>query len=161
MTQSTFQTPSSPDSTRSRARARAEELRTEEDAAFDNGEEAQRRAEQTRLEEKNAAQAADDHPATSLGTSYLGDGSTEEAWQNWRQIQANFVDDPRNAVSEAHGLVGDLINTIVRSFESERAQLEQRWSSGEDVSTEELRTCLQRYRDFFGRLLSKVGDEKA
>jgi hypothetical protein len=34
--------------------------------------------------------------------------------------------------------------------------MEQRWSSGESVSTEDLRTCLQTYRDFFGRLLSKV-----
>jgi hypothetical protein len=161
MTQSTFQTPSSPDSSRTRARARAEELRTEEDTAFDGGEEARQRAEQARLEEKDPPRVEASHPVNTLGTSYLGDGSTEEAWQNWRQIQANFVDDPRHAVSDAHGLVGELINTIVRSFEGERTQLEQRWSSGEDVSTEELRTCLQRYRDFFGRLLSKVGDEKA
>jgi len=161
MTQSTFQPPSSPDSSRSRTRARAEELRTEEDAAFDDGDEARQRAEQARFEEKDPPPVEASHPTNTLGTSYLGDGSTEEAWQNWRQIQANFVDDPRHAVSDAHGLVGELINTIVRSFESERTQLEQRWSSGEDVSTEELRTCLQRYRDFFGRLLTKVGDEKA
>ncbi len=90
----------------------------------------------------------------TFGTSYLRDGSTDESWEHWRQIQANFVDDPRNAVSEAHGLVSELVDGIVRQFESERTQLEQRWSSGEDVSTEDLRRCLQRYRDFFGRLLA-------
>lgn len=90
----------------------------------------------------------------AFGTSYLRDGSTDESWEQWRQIQANFVDDPRNAVSEAHGLVSELVDGIVRQFESERTQLEQRWSSGEDVSTEDLRRCLQRYRDFFGRLLA-------
>jgi hypothetical protein len=96
----------------------------------------------------------------AFGTSYLGDGKTEESWQQWRQIQANFVDDPRSSVAEAHGLVGNLIDGIVRRFESERQQLEQRWSSGEDVSTEELRRCLQGYRDFFGRMLANLGDTK-
>jgi hypothetical protein len=96
----------------------------------------------------------------SFGTSYLNDVKSDESWQQWRQIQSNFVDDPRRAVAEAHGLVGDLMNTIVRQFEAERGQLEQRWSKGEDVDTEELRNCLQRYRDFFGRLLTNVGDAK-
>jgi hypothetical protein len=91
-----------------------------------------------------------------LGTSYLGNRTTEESWEEWRKIQADFVDNPREAVSKANGLVGDLINDIVRQFETERNQMEQRWSSGEDVSTEELRKCLQTYRDFFGRLLAKV-----
>lgn len=57
-------------------------------------------------------------------------------------------------MSDAHALVGKLIEDIVHKFENERTQLEQRWSSGEDVSTEDLRTCLQTYRDFFGRLLA-------
>lgn len=96
----------------------------------------------------------------SFGTSYLNDVKSDESWQHWRAIQSDFVDDPRKAVAEAHGLVGDLMNTIVRQFESERGQLEQRWSKGEDVDTEELRNCLQRYRDFFGRLLANVGDAK-
>jgi hypothetical protein len=91
-----------------------------------------------------------------LGTSYLGNRTTEESWEQWRKIQADFVDNPREAVSEANGLVGDLIDNIVRQFETERNQMEQRWSSGEDVSTEDLRKCLQTYRDFFGRLLAKV-----
>jgi hypothetical protein len=96
----------------------------------------------------------------AFGTSFLGDGKSDEPWQRWRQIQANFVDDPQSSVADAHGLVGELIDGIVRRFETERQQLEQRWSSGEDVSTEELRHCLQRYRDFFGRLLANMGDTK-
>jgi hypothetical protein len=95
-----------------------------------------------------------------LGTSYLGEGTTEESWQRWREIQANFVDDPRRSVADAHGLVGEVIDGIVHRFENERQQLEQRWSSGEDVSTEDLRHCLQRYRDFFGRLLANLGEVK-
>lgn len=91
-----------------------------------------------------------------LGTSYLGGRSTEDSWEQWRKIQADFVDNPREAVAEANGLVGDLIDNIVRQFNSERSDMEKRWSSGEDVSTEDLRKSLQTYRDFFGRLLAKV-----
>ena len=107
-----------------------------------------------------AARAADDsHAPHDFGTSYLG-GSSDEQWQKWRQIQADFVDNPRSAVSDAHRLVGEMMDDIVRRFEDERNQLEQRWSSGQDVNTEELRTVLQTYRDFFGRLLAtNVGDK--
>ena len=110
-------------------------------------------------DEQRAAMEHDDEPrvrATPLGTSYLGDGKSDESWQRWRQIQGDFVDDPRNSVAEAHALVGELIDGIVRRFEGEREQLEQRWAEGEDVSTDDLRLCLQRYRDFFGRLLSNM-----
>jgi hypothetical protein len=105
---------------------------------------------------ERASHDGDAHANGSFGTSYLGDHSTEDSWQQWRKIQADFVDNPREAVADAHGLVGELIDNIVRQFNDERNQMEQRWSSGQDVSTEELRTCLQTYRDFFGRLLSKV-----
>ena len=103
-------------------------------------------------------------PAPALGTSYLGAGNSDESWARWSQIQSNFVDDPRNAVTEASALVSEVIDGIVRRFETERMELEQRWSTGENVSTEELRRCLQGYRDFFGRLLStttNLGDAKA
>ncbi len=39
-------------------------------------------------------------------------------------------------------------------FAAERAQLEGQWERGENVSTEDLRLSLRRYRSFFGRLLS-------
>jgi hypothetical protein len=88
-----------------------------------------------------------------LGTSYLERTQGDQSQKRWRQIQANFVDDPKNAVSEAHALVSDLIDGIVEQFQREKSDLEGRWSKGDQVSTEDLRLCLQRYRDFFGRLL--------
>jgi hypothetical protein len=94
-----------------------------------------------------------DREQEKLGTSYLERGQGANQQKRWRQIQANFVDDPRNAVSEAHSLVSDLIDGIVEQFQREKADLEGRWSKGDQVSTEDLRLCLQRYRDFFGRLL--------
>ena len=98
-------------------------------------------------------EVSSDRVQEKLGTSYLERSQGDQSQKRWRQIQANFVDDPKNAVSEAHSLVSDLIDGIVEQFQREKTELEGRWSKGDQVSTEDLRLCLQRYRDFFGRLL--------
>jgi hypothetical protein len=72
----------------------------------------------------------------------------------WREIQASFVDRPREAVAEADSLVADLMQRLAAGFSDERERLEGQWDHGEDVSTEELRVALTRYRSFFERLLS-------
>ena len=72
----------------------------------------------------------------------------------WSEIQTGFVDEPRSAVQRADALVSDVIKRIADSFSGERAQLEQQWDRGGDVSTEDLRVALQRYRSFFSRLLT-------
>jgi hypothetical protein len=43
---------------------------------------------------------------------------------------------------------------LAESFAAERERLEAQRGRGEDVSTEDLRIALQRYRGFFQRLLS-------
>lgn len=88
--------------------------------------------------------------------SFLSDQASTHANERWKRVQAEFVDDPRKSVSEAHELVGELMQRIVESFSAERDQLEHQWSKGGDVSTEDLRVCLQRYRAFFSRLLPSV-----
>ena len=72
----------------------------------------------------------------------------------WSEIQTGFVDEPRRAVQQADALVSDVISRIADSFGRERAQLEQQWDRGDNVSTEDLRVALQRYRSFFSRLLT-------
>ena len=72
----------------------------------------------------------------------------------WTDIQTGFVDEPRRAVQQADALVQDIIKRIADSFGKERAGLEQQWDRGDQVSTEDLRVALQRYRSFFSRLLS-------
>jgi hypothetical protein len=74
--------------------------------------------------------------------------------ERWQQIQTGFVDRPREAVQEADTLVRDLLERITAGFAAERERLEGQWDGGDDVSTEDLRLALQRYRAFFGRLLS-------
>jgi len=72
----------------------------------------------------------------------------------WQQIQTSFVDQPRDAVADADALVADLMQRLAASFSNERERLEAQWDRGDDVSTEDLRIALTRYRSFFDRLLS-------
>jgi hypothetical protein len=82
--------------------------------------------------------------------------SPEEASElrsRWSTIQTQFVDDPRRAVEDANNLVDEVTKHIVETFTRGRADLEEQWSRGDDVTTEELRVVLQRYRSFFDGLL--------
>jgi hypothetical protein len=72
----------------------------------------------------------------------------------WRQLQTGFVDEPRDVVEHADALVADLMRRVAHTFAEERERLGSHWRRGEDVSTEELRVALQRYRSFFERLLA-------
>jgi hypothetical protein len=72
----------------------------------------------------------------------------------WDAIQVNFVDDPRRVVEQADSLVAVTMKRLAEMFAAERAKLEGQWDSGDNVSTEDLRLALRRYRSFFGRLLS-------
>lgn len=79
---------------------------------------------------------------------------SSEMQNRWESIQAGFVDDPRVSVQQADELVASAIKKLAESFAEERARLERQWSQGNDVSTEDLRQALQRYRAFFHRLLA-------
>jgi len=72
----------------------------------------------------------------------------------WKDIQTAFVDEPRKAVEQADSLVASAMKRLAEVFAQERSGLEQQWDRGDNVSTEELRVALQRYRSFFDRLLS-------
>jgi hypothetical protein len=87
-------------------------------------------------------------------TALLPDDQGAEFHERWESIQTTFVDDPRDAVENADALVAELMQRLADGFARERERLEGQWSRGEDVSTEDLRVVLQRYRSFFRRLLS-------
>jgi hypothetical protein len=69
-------------------------------------------------------------------------------------VLASFVDEPRKAVEDADGLVAAAMKRLAEMFAEERARLEGQWDRGDNVSTEDLRLALRRYRSFFGRLLA-------
>jgi hypothetical protein len=84
----------------------------------------------------------------------LSSSSSSGFSTRWQDVQAKFVDEPREAVREADGLVAEVIQTLAGSFADQRHQLEEQWSKGSEVSTEDLRQALMQYRSFFQRLLA-------
>jgi hypothetical protein len=79
---------------------------------------------------------------------------TQEFRSQWEKIQIGFVDEPRKAVEQADELVASAIKRLAEVFAAERQTLEAEWDKTDNVSTEELRIALRRYRSFFDRLLS-------
>lgn len=79
---------------------------------------------------------------------------TERFRSDWSSVQIGFVDEPRKSAEKADQLVARVVQRLAESFSQERSRLEGQWDKGEDVSTEDLRVALQRYRSFFDRLLS-------
>jgi hypothetical protein len=71
----------------------------------------------------------------------------------WSSIQTGFVDQPRRTVEDADKLVASVMQRLAEGFATERSGLEKQWDQGDNVSTEDLRLALQRYRSFFDRLL--------
>jgi len=90
--------------------------------------------------------AGDSHPLFS-------EEETRRFRSEWDAIQIGFVDEPRRSVEKADGLVANVIQRLATVFSEEKSRLEGQWDRGEDVSTEDLRINLQRYRSFFDRLL--------
>jgi hypothetical protein len=84
----------------------------------------------------------------------LPDDQSGRFTERWQEIQSSFVDEPRDAVAQADALVADLMQRLAASFSDERVRLEGQWDRGDEVSTEDLRVALTRYRSFFDRLLS-------
>ncbi len=78
----------------------------------------------------------------------------DELRNRWNGIQTAFVDEPRKAVEQADSLVASAMKRLAEVFADERDTLEKAWDRGDNVSTEDLRIALQRYRSFFQRLLS-------
>jgi hypothetical protein len=72
----------------------------------------------------------------------------------WASVQADFVDNPKDCVEKADGLLSQLIENLTAGFADARARLEEQWGRGEPASTEDLRVALRQYRAFFERLLS-------
>jgi len=92
--------------------------------------------------------------ATDDSPELLPREQNAEFQTRWEKIQTGFVDEPRQTVEQADELVAEVMKRLAEGFATERERLEGQWGRGEDVSTEDLRVTLQRYRGFFQRLLS-------
>jgi hypothetical protein len=84
----------------------------------------------------------------------FSDETQREFRTRWQEVQTGFVDEPRQAVEHADELVAQLMQQLAQSFSDQRSGLERQWEQAKEVSTEDLRLALRRYRSFFERLLS-------
>lgn len=100
------------------------------------------------------AGGAREYGGGGAGSPLFPTAEAEDLHRRWEAIQASFVDEPRRAVEEADALVAGAMKRLAETFAQERSRLEEQWDRGGDVSTEDLRIALQRYRAFFGRLLA-------
>jgi hypothetical protein len=116
-----------------------------------------------RADAADAAVAEREHVATRTGvtpthddgrTMLFGDDEAGQFRTRWTDIQAAFVDSPRSAVERADSLVAETMKRLAEMFSDERTRLEGQWDRGDNVTTEDLRIALQRYRAFFDRLLN-------
>ncbi|MEN0139961.1 MAG: hypothetical protein AAGC80_32730, partial [Rhodococcus sp. (in: high G+C Gram-positive bacteria)] len=90
---------------------------------------------------------------TSVGQTLFAEDELSVLRLRWDEVQSGFVDDPRECVQKADGLVSDVVDRITTGFSDARSRLEEQWARGEEGSTEDLRLALKRYREFFQRLL--------
>jgi len=91
---------------------------------------------------------------TNARVALFGDKDANDLRKQWADIQTGFVDEPRRAVEQADALVADAMSRLAQAFSSERDRLEKQWDRGDNITTEDLRVALQRYRSFFDRLLA-------
>jgi hypothetical protein len=129
------------------------------------------RAQETRLEDERLVQDSPsqriEHSDAGLGTPQtpgaakvdqptplFPDSEAADFRRRWMEVQTGFVDEPRRAVQQADELVAGVMKLLAETFAREREGLEHQWDRGENVTTEDLRIAMQRYRSFFDRLLS-------
>jgi len=92
--------------------------------------------------------------AAASATPLFPEHDSQDLRRRWSEVQTAFVDEPRTAVQQADSLVADVMKRLADVFAKERSTLEHQWDRGDNVTTEDLRVALQKYRSFFDRLLA-------
>jgi hypothetical protein len=112
------------------------------------------KTEEGRVESQGEVELTETQQAEAGFTLLLPNHEVDQFGSQWNAIQAEFVDNPNTSVEAADSLVAQVMKRLAEIFNEEREKLESQWQQGEEVSTENLRVALQRYRSFFNRLLS-------
>jgi hypothetical protein len=87
--------------------------------------------------------------AVSEPMPLFSEPATGDLRSQWSKLQTGFVDELRRTVEDADKLAAAVMQRLAKGFANERSGLEKQWDSGDNVSTEDLRVALQRYRSFF------------
>ncbi|RSM54077.1 hypothetical protein DMB66_37690 [Actinoplanes sp. ATCC 53533] len=88
--------------------------------------------------------------APAATTDTLFDREDARTFQErWRDVQLRFVDSPKDAATEAAGLVDEAVEKLTSGLRSQRDGL-----TNDTEDTEQLRVQLRGYRDILNRILS-------
>jgi hypothetical protein len=88
------------------------------------------------------------------GVPFWGNGQVDDLRSQWTDIQTGFVDDPRKAVQQADQLLETTLHSLTDNFNNRRSALQRDWERNKDLSTEDLRVAMKRYRSFLEGLLT-------
>jgi hypothetical protein len=97
--------------------------------------------------------------ATDLDQPLLAD--TAELRARWQQVQAEFVDDPQEAVGDAANLIDQTTQAMIDALQVRQQQLRAMWehngsangaTSANGSDTEHLRQMMRHYRTLFNQL---------
>ncbi|MFI6513850.1 hypothetical protein ACIBCT_40150 [Streptosporangium sp. NPDC050855] len=96
-----------------------------------------------------------ERPVTpAAGPPILFDQDSEGIRRRWQEVQASFVDDPRQAVERADSLLDEVTSSFRSALEARASELQGRWKNIEKNDTEDLRTALRDYRATLEQLLN-------
>ena len=93
-------------------------------------------------------------PVAADADALLGSLDAGDIRNRFLDIQAGFIDEPRQAVEEAGRFVDDLLRQVADALQQQRGQLA---GATDEASTEDLRLALRAYRQFVDRLLGLAG----
>jgi hypothetical protein len=100
------------------------------------------------------AEPPSEEPTEAPAASLAGTLDAPAIRGRFLDIQAGFVDEPRQAVEEAGRFVDELVQQVTEALRSQRAQLAGVTDEGD---TEDLRLALRAHRQFVDRLLGLAG----
>ncbi|GAA3473294.1 hypothetical protein [Nonomuraea roseola] len=90
----------------------------------------------------------------------LFDQDVDQAHTRWHDLQATFVDDPRQAMEQADQLVDEVVNALTSSLTTRTSELGGRWKNTDQGDTEQLRLALRDYGAMLEQLLALSGPQK-
>jgi hypothetical protein len=113
----------------------------------------------TPAEDSGQARPLPETTATDLDQPLLAD--TAELRARWQQVQAEFVDDPQEAVGDAANLIDQTTQAMIDALQVRQQQLRAMWehsgsangaTAANGSDTEHLRQMMRHYRTLFNQL---------
>ena len=93
-------------------------------------------------------------PAAPDGDEPLLGEAAGRIREEWRQVQASFVDDPRASVTAAAGVVADTAARLESLLRERQRSLRGSWDGNGQADTETLRQLMLTYRRLLTKLIS-------